>query len=297
MKKIILIVAVLLTVSYAATTPTHVIHMNNGDIHVVKLVESTSKFFIVETSDGENMVIPILDVKMIKKIEVEESEGTQPTNQESISRDRPTEERVPAPVIETQPDLVETPIPVLEEKSSNEQFRRITIGLAVPGSPTNFVDYWNNGFHLGFEQITKLNEGLHMGVEVDYSFFSLDEDAMKASVGADDRINISGGDASIYNILVKFKVGIKPPPENPVYVQLGFGYYRLKFSDLTVSGGGESESVSVSDEHAFGINPGLGLLIPIKNSKTSLCFEIGYMIGFTESDITTHLPIKVGVVF
>jgi len=291
-KKTLLIVILLISISYATTIPSHVVHMNNGDIHVVKLIETTSTFFIVENADGENIVIPIIDVKMIKKIGSEDPKELQSRIPEPEAQFNDTK---PTPNIPNENNALPQKIEVEEDVKKN--IRRVSIGLAMPQTPNDFKDYWNKGVNFSFEQVTKLQEGFHIGFEVAYSVFALDEAKLKDDFGGSDDIRISGGDVSIFTLMVRFKSEILPPPEPSFYVHLGFGFYTLSASDVTISDPYRREKYYLSSENAFAINPGIGILIPIQNSRANFCIEGSYQIAFTESDITSHIPIKVGLAF
>ena len=166
--------------------------------------------------------------------------------------------------------------------------------VAFPFTPDEFSDYWKTSFlnvggGLGFAMSPSISATIYF----DWCSFGLDGDKLMHDVGVGGLVSVSGGTASIKVLTGNFKVSIPSGSVRP-YFSAGGGLFFLSISDASVSGGGLVIPVEGDSENAASINFGLGIDFMV--AKTTDIFIDGrYILGFTEDENTSILPIRLGV--
>ncbi|HXG00393.1 MAG TPA: outer membrane beta-barrel protein [Bacteroidota bacterium] len=169
-------------------------------------------------------------------------------------------------------------------------------GLSFPFQPKEFSDYWKMGFNIGGGLGYSFSPYLALVGHVDYNNFAFDEDGFLKDLGFSGLgIKISGGSASIFTVSGNLKATLTTTPHSvsPYFIG-GIGFFSISISEVTVSGGGVSVRVEGDSESAFCVSFGPG--IDISAAETvSILLEGKYVIGFTENENTTYIPLKAGI--
>ncbi len=296
------------TYAYSEFTATHVFILKNNEIHMVNLVETTSTSFIVETSSGDTLNVSFEDIDEIKKISEKDSISDSISVKESIkppvtsrTKTHETDKISPTYPKTDRDEFVESNLLTDEVLDQRVKYMKIALGFVLPAAPEEFTDYWKTGYNFSVELSSRITRSTLFGAEICYSAFALDasklERELMRELDTNIPIIISGGTAKILTAMFMFKSGIKDLKTPSLYFNAGFGYFRLSYYDVTLSANSQSEIVSFSNEDAFTIFPGIGFSIPLNESNQPLVIELGYILGFTEGDVTNYFPIRLGFMF
>jgi opacity protein-like surface antigen len=176
--------------------------------------------------------------------------------------------------------------------------------LGVPVNPQAFTDGWSAaGFGGGVGFGIQVLPIVTVQANFNYSRVGLDEDGIKQQLLAfgfsqSDLANLSldGGAINIMYVSGGAKVFLMEQGPARPYVVGGMGYYRLSESDLDVSDGSQTTTLTFDSENAFGVNGGAGVDFAI-GSKVDVFAEGQYVVGFTSGQSTGHVPVRVGLLF
>lgn len=179
--------------------------------------------------------------------------------------------------------------------------RKLTVnfglGPAFPISPEGFTDLWNAGPTVGTGISYALTPVLAAMVILDFGMFTLNENKALRQSGftigdiAGGRITILSGTANLKATVLPDATGIRP------YVFGGVGIYRMSVGDAGLRFNGEPYDIGFvvpESETTQMLQVGLGLDIPA-GGKVELFIEGRYVIGFTEGDSRTTIPVRFGI--
>jgi opacity protein-like surface antigen len=169
-------------------------------------------------------------------------------------------------------------------------------GIESPLKP----DAFNDGFNLGWTG--KLAAGYFLtpqftvGANLSYNRFGLDKDYFLKQVPGTGT-KVSGGDLAIYEFAGVGKYYLLDPSRGTnFYMMGGPGLALSKASDLKVTTSQGTTTEKVDTESDFMLTGGFGITQQL-NSRWSLFFEGRYSYLFTESDNSTYLPVRIGLLF
>jgi hypothetical protein len=173
------------------------------------------------------------------------------------------------------------------------------IGACIATSPEAFSSYWGPGFEGNFGQNIGMKIPDYMitvmaGARMDLGFFPFNIEKLYSDSGVTlpTGINVSGGDATLYNITGIIKVVLDKFPSP--YISLGLGLCRVLTSDLTMSDNlGNKQTLGGSgSENAFSLAFNGGVRI---GNVIAFTVEPGYVIAFTKENSTQYFAVRVGV--
>ena len=177
--------------------------------------------------------------------------------------------------------------------------RKLTVnfglGPAFPVSPEGFTDLWNAGPTVGTGISYALTPVLAAMVILDFSMFTLNENKALQQVGiaigdvAGGRITLLSGSINLKACVLPQATGIRP------YLLGGGGIYRQSVGAIAWKFGDIIFPIELPEsETTQMLQVGLGVDIPA-GRKVELFIEGRFMIGFTEGDSRTTIPVRFGI--
>jgi hypothetical protein len=171
-------------------------------------------------------------------------------------------------------------------------------GIVIPRGPETFEDLWQDGVNINGGIYYSLNKSIQIGIQTSQYYFEFDSQKLNDQFqeqNPDLSLALSGNDTKIEVFMPSFRI-IAPSLERFLpYVQAGAGFFRIKIdeSEQTINFP-DNTAISFAfrgdKETAFALNIGGGVAVSL-NERSSLLLEINLIVGFTEEDTTTILPL------
>ncbi len=171
-------------------------------------------------------------------------------------------------------------------------------GISYPVAPKNFNDYWKIGFNLGVGFERKISDGWYGQVYFDYNTFAIDDSKYTKSKGYfESGLSVEGGAASILVVSANLKrMMARARSGEAPYLIGGIGIYRFSIATGSFAAADTTVEIPNSSQNTVGMNVGVGVDVRI-GFRTSFYLEGRYFVGFTSSDFTHHVPLRVGIIF
>lgn len=169
-------------------------------------------------------------------------------------------------------------------------------GVSLPTKPQAFADYWALGFNGSVGASYTVARAWTLMTSIDYNRFAFDEEQFLKALGYEDAgLHTEGGAASILTLTggIKYALMTRENSESP-YLIGTVGFFRVSTSEITVSDDQSSVTFPGNSENAFALLFGAGVDIP-SGSNINFFLEGRFGIGFTKTESTTFVPVKVGV--
>lgn len=170
-------------------------------------------------------------------------------------------------------------------------------GISFPSQPELFTDYWNFGYNVGGGFGYRFSSTFSTSLLLNYNNFSFNDNRFLRDLGIGGLgVEVDGGSTSILTITGSAKARIFSEPNSlSAFLTGGFGYFRLSASDVKLSYGNQSETISSESESAISLQFGGGIEVPIGINKFFF-IEIDYGLGLTDEEVTGYIPVKLGFI-
>jgi len=167
-------------------------------------------------------------------------------------------------------------------------------GWSFPASGPVEKSY-QSGFMIAGSFRTEIASDAMFGLEVGYSWFSLDTAKLAEQTPGS---TFSGGDMGLLSITGEndYIMGVPGSTVRP-FINSGLGYFRSFIDDATVTTGGSSSpySTGVYKGSFFGFHAGVGALLNYE--RFGLRIDANYHYLFAGGKDLSFFPVRAGVVF
>jgi hypothetical protein len=182
----------------------------------------------------------------------------------------------------------------LNAASANKVELYFSGALAFPLEPDEFSDHWKTSvLNLGGGIGHKIIPAISANVYFDWCNFGFDGPQFARDMGVGGEVSISGLDASVMTIMGNVKAVVPSGILRP-YFWGGLGLFILSIDDGTVSIDDFVIPLEGDSENALGINFGAGIEVTVAKT-VDLFFDGRFVLGFTDVESTSILPLRVGV--
>jgi hypothetical protein len=154
-------------------------------------------------------------------------------------------------------------------------------------------EYINMGFSVNGDLFKKINNNVLIGGRLAYTYMSLNGDKLLEDMGYGDYDVSLEGNFSVFEIVPCIRFA-SSGPTSKFFGQVGFGYYMMK-TKVTVSGGGESESNTESDDKT-GLHLSVGVCLN-QSSSSSIYLYPTYSRISTEGEATEFWSVNLCFMF
>jgi len=173
-------------------------------------------------------------------------------------------------------------------------------GGAIPLAPDGFKDYFKTGISLHGQYVMFPSPNIGISFGAAYELFMFDSDAFNDEFeeiyGYDPRdFGVdTEGNAGILEIGIGVRPYLTPATAGSQIFLFGMGTYNVLKNEITITGGGEEETVE-ANENKMGAALGAGLELPAGNMN--MIIQGLYRFIFTEEETTSFIGITAGIVF
>lgn len=138
-----------------------------------------------------------------------------------------------------------------------------TGGVSVPTFPAAFGDFYRSGVHLGGGVGLRLWRRSEATIAVQYSRYTLDEDALRNEFDLRDSFTFDGGVFRSLGLTADLRYDIYPSGQARPYALFGVGLYDSRVENLTVDDGTASAEREGNEEIVAGLMAGVGVRVPV----------------------------------
>ncbi len=177
-------------------------------------------------------------------------------------------------------------------------------GVSLPRNPDNFEDLWFKGINISGGLYYSLNNLIKVGIQSGQYDFGFDSNKFKkqfsesSDVTAD--VTVSGSDASVFIFMPSVRLTAPSLERFVPFVQAGLGYFRSNIDagevQVIIDDSRILLTIPGDKEFAFGYMAGGGVEVTL-NNRSSLVLELGLIVGQTEDEVTTLLPLEFKYLF
>lgn len=166
--------------------------------------------------------------------------------------------------------------------------------LAPPAVPEAFADASSLGIGGGIGFSVDVMPRLTLLAGVDYTTFGFDDDEFRDTSGLPAGTRLVGGETSTLFASVGLRIDLMYVPGTALraYVTGGGGYLRIDSDDVVSDG----MVFKLRNEDTAAVQAGGGFQVAFGPSL-SVFFDALFVMGFTDTDVTGYVPLRVGVSF
>lgn len=173
-------------------------------------------------------------------------------------------------------------------------YTTLSAGWSSPvGGPV--ADSYQPGFTLAASYRTPVVEQYLSGIEVGYTWLSLDSSALESK---NPESSFTGGDMGLLSVTTEndFLLGTPGSTARP-FVNLGLGFFRSFIDDTMVSSGATPTrySTGVYEGSYFGFHGGVGLLI--QRARFGIRLDANYNHLCQGGKDLEFFPVRAGIIF
>jgi len=169
-------------------------------------------------------------------------------------------------------------------------------GLSLPAGPDTFKTFWDKGINLGGGIGYSFLSRIALIAYFDYTSFPLDKKAVIQEFDLNiTESEVEGESAKILHLSGNLKLSpfLNPKTFSP-FVSGGIGILKYSSEVVRTPVTGTAERIGERSSTGFSTNLGAGLDILIPG-PLDIFLEGRYIIGFTEGESTSYIPLRGGL--
>jgi len=173
----------------------------------------------------------------------------------------------------------------------------VTLGIGKPMAPEDMKNRYLSGAHVGIMTGLPLTKRLEIVADLSFQKAIFDSRGFRGTLPKDEKDNyvISGHDASFFTAMLKAKATMSATGQDAhqSYLFAGPGLFLSKTGSIEWLHEDDDGEIPGKTETVPGATLGLGIELNLES--TIFVIELGAVMGFTESETTVILPIRLGL--